>query len=69
MATEKYIQVGMTAMRDPKTHEFLPAVPLYVKVDDVGEEAEKPMREDFAKLMALKFKQYKAGCEAAGVSV
>lgn len=30
---EKYIQVGVTAMRDPATGEFLPAVPLYIKAD------------------------------------
>lgn len=69
MATEKYIQVGVTAMRDPKTGDFLPAVPLYVKAEDVGEDAEEKMIEDFAKLMALRFKQYKAGCRAAGVSI
>ena len=59
MAKGKYIQVGVTAMRDPKTGDFLPAIPLYVKAEDVGEDAEKPMLEDFAKLMALRMKQYK----------
>ena len=59
MTKEKYIQVGVTAMRDPKTGDFLPAIPLYVKAEDVGEDAEKPMLEDFAKLMALRMKQYK----------
>lgn len=34
---------------------------------DVGEDAEKPMLEDFAKLMALRMKQYKTGCKAAGL--
>ena len=66
MAKGKYIQVGVTAMRDPKTGDFLPAIPLYVKAEDVGEDAEKPMLEDFAKLMALRMKQYKTGCKAAG---
>ena len=56
-------------MRDPKTGVFLPAIPLYVKVEDVGEDAEKPMLEDFAKLMALRMKQYKTGCKAAGVAI
>lgn len=69
MMKEKYIQVGVTAMRDPKTGDFLPAIPLYVKVEDVGEDAEKPMLEDFAKLMALRMKQYKTGCKAAGVAI
>ena len=69
MAKGKYIQVGVTAMRDPKTGDFLPAIPLYVKVEDVGEDAEKPMLEDFAKLMAPRMKQYKTGCKAAGVAI
>ena len=69
MAREKYIQVGVTAMRDPKTGEFLPAVPLYVKAEDVAEDAEAPMIADFAKLMALKFKDYKEGCRKAGVAI
>ena len=69
MAKGKYIQVGVTAMRDPKTGDFLPAIPLYVKVEDVGEDAEKPMLEDFAKLMALRMEQYKTGCKAAGVAI
>ena len=50
MAKGKYIQVGVTAMRDPKTGDFLPAIPLYVKVEDVGEDAEKPMLADFVTL-------------------
>ena len=69
MTKEKYIQVGVTAMRDPKTGDFLPAIPLYVKAEDVGEDAEKPMLEDFAKLMALRMKHYKTGCKAAGVAI
>ena len=31
----EFIQVGMTAMRDPLTGEPLEAVPLYVEVTDV----------------------------------
>ena len=30
---EKYIQVGFTALRDPATGDFLPAVPLYIKAE------------------------------------
>ena len=69
MAQDSYVQDGVTALRDPKTGDFLPAIPLYVKVEDVGEDAEKPMLEDFAKLMALRMKQYKTGCKAAGVAI
>lgn len=69
MAKGKYIQVGVTAMRDPKTGDFLPAIRCESKRKDVGEDAEKPMLEDFAKLMALRMKQYKTGCKAAGVAI
>ncbi len=31
-----FIQIGTTAMRDPGTGDFLPSVPLYVKVDDAA---------------------------------
>lgn len=34
---EKFIQVGFTALRDPATRAFLPAVPLYIKADDSTE--------------------------------
>lgn len=30
----KFIQIGMTALRDPGTGEFLPAVPLYIREED-----------------------------------
>lgn len=28
---EDFIQIGFTALRDPVTRDFLPAVPLYIK--------------------------------------
>lgn len=31
-----YIQVGVTALRDPVTGEYLPAVPLYIREEDRG---------------------------------
>ncbi len=66
---EKYIQVGVTALRDPATGEFLPAVPLYIKAEDGAEEAEEKLIEDIGKLMAERIRRYKAACEAAGVSM
>lgn len=32
---EGFVQVGVTAMRDPVTMEFLPSVPIYVAEEDV----------------------------------
>ncbi|MDY4009931.1 MAG: hypothetical protein SOY94_13915 [Candidatus Limiplasma sp.] len=66
---EKYIQVGVTALRDPATGEFLPAVPLYIKAEDGVEEAEEKLIEDIGKLMAERIRRYKAACKAANVSI
>lgn len=67
--TEKYIQVGVTALRDPATGEFLPAVPLYIKAEDGAEEAEEKLIEDLGKLFAQRIKAYKDGCRKAGIEV
>ena len=66
---EKYIQVGVTALRDPATGEFLPAVPLYIKAEDGAEEAEEKLIEDIGKLMAERIRRYKAACKATNVSI
>ena len=34
MEKERFIQVGFTALRDPRTGGYLPAVPMYVKAED-----------------------------------
>lgn len=68
---EKFIQVGVTALRDPATGEMLPAVPLYVKVED-GETKEaltEPLAEGIAHLLALRMKQYIDGCKAQGIAI
>lgn len=53
----EFIQVGVTAMRDPKTGELLNQVPLYVEVID-GEEPELPEfdRKQFARDFMMKFR-------------
>lgn len=66
---EKFIQVGVTALRDPATGEFLPAVPLYIKAEDGAEESEEKLIGDIGKLMAQRIRAYKAACAAAGVSI
>lgn len=60
-----YIQVGVTAMRDPLTGDFLPAVPLYVR----GEDAPKiSMPESSAQgvleQLAARFAEYQNACTA-----
>ena len=58
---EKYIEVGMTALRDPATGGFLPAVPLYIKADDRTLEARQSLIDDIGRLFALQMKQYLDG--------
>ena len=65
---EKYIQVGVTARRNPATGEFLPAVPLYIKAEDGAEAGEEKLIEDIGKLLAERMRRYKAACAAAGVA-
>ena len=66
---EKYIQVGVTALRDPATGGFLPAVPLYIKAEDGAEEAEEKLISDICKLLALRMKKNMEGCKKAGVDI
>lgn len=66
---EEYIQVGFTAMRDPDTGGFLPAVPLYIKNEGNAAEARDKMFEDFGKLLAQRIRLYKEGCREAGEAV
>lgn len=65
---EKYIQVGVTALRDPASGGFLPEVPLYVRAEDVATEAEEKLIGDIGKLLAHRIKAYQDGCRKAGVS-
>ena len=55
-----YIQIGTTALRDPGTGDFLPAVPLYIRAED-RELVQVPVicGEDLARTLAEKFKAYK----------
>ena len=68
-----YIQVGVTAMRDPVTKEFLPAVPIYVKAKDAPKVA-PAMRDgelmglnDLARYLGDEFKKYMDGLKAIGL--
>ena len=66
---EKYIQIGFTALRDPATGDFLPAVPLYIKAEDAAEGAEEELLKDFAALAAERIRRYRERCAAEGVTV
>lgn len=69
MAKPEYIQVGVTALRDPKTGGHLPAVPLYIRADDSARAAEEALVADVAKLLAQRMKRYQDECAKAGVPV
>ena len=66
---ESYIEIGATALRNPYTGGFLPAVPLYVKAEDLMLEAEERFIADIGNLFALRIKAYMDACEEAGVEV
>ena len=72
MAKEKnetFIQVGFTALRDPASGGYLPAVPLYIKAEDGAEEAEQGLIDDIGNLLARRMKAYVDGCKEAGVAL
>ena len=61
----EYIQVGVTAMRDPITGGFLPSVPLYIRAED-REKVETPVFDDSViQGLKEKFAAYKKAERAA----
>ena len=68
MAEEKYIQIGVTALRGPGG-EFLPAVPLFIQADDSAQAGEEKLVQDVGRLLALRMKAYIDGCKAEGITV
>jgi len=58
---QKFIEVGITALRDPKTGGFLPAVPVYIEATEAATEAEAAMINDIGRVFADKMKQYIEG--------
>ena len=67
MNQEHFIQVGVTALRDPATGDFLPAVPLYIKAEGGAAIAEEKLIRDIGSLLAERMRRYEAACRAAGV--
>jgi hypothetical protein len=70
--SEKYVQIGFTALRDPATGEFLPAIPLYANVNDLGgtgtsglASAEEKALRDVGAIFASKMKRYIDGGKVA----
>lgn len=67
----EYIQIGVTALRDPVTGDYLPAVPLYIREDDRGKVHAPIPSEDseLGKTLAGLMRQYMDGCKAAGIEI
>lgn len=61
----EYIEVGFTALRDPATGEFLPAVPLYIEKTSAAVADEAALVKDLGKLFAKKIQPYMENAEAA----
>lgn len=55
---KQFIQVGFTAMREPGTGNFLPAVPLYIEADEETTAAESEMIDDISKVFADHMRRY-----------
>ena len=64
---EEYLQIGVTALRDPTTGEYLPAVPLYIRAEDNAAAEEQHLIDDIGNLLAKRIKKYMDGCKEAGV--
>lgn len=71
-----FVQCGVTALRDPATGGFLPAVPLYIEVDASEIEprtglaaSEEKLCFDIGQVMAEKFGAYVNGCRREGVRI
>ena len=54
----EFIEVGVTATRDPRTGEFYPPVPLFIRSDDVAEKSAQGMVDAIVPLFADRFRQY-----------
>ena len=66
---EEYLQIGVTALRDPTTGEYLPAVPLYIRAEDNAAAEEQHLIDDIGNLLAKRIKKYMDGCREAGAAV
>ena len=69
MKDEKYIQIGVTALRDPGTGEYLPAVPLFIRADDSAAAGEESLIQDIGALLADRMRCYIDGCRANGAKI
>lgn len=65
----RYIQIGVTGLRDPRTREYLKCVPLYVEATEGMIEGERQLIADIGGVLAEKYREYVEACEKAGATV
>ena len=64
----QFVQVGVTACRDPKTGGFLHSVPLYIERSDLEQHpTEVPDLSDIGRLLAGKMRDYIDACKKEGL--
>jgi hypothetical protein len=66
---ERFIQVGVTALRNPLTGGFFPAVPLYIEATDEAVAAENRLLDNIGGVLAQRYEEYLNGCKDAGVAL
>lgn len=69
MKRDQFIQIGVTALRDERTGEFLPAVPLYIEADDTAAAQVESLQRDLGKLFADRMRRYIEECKAKGIDI
>lgn len=69
MARAKFIQVGVTSVRDPATGNMIQATPLYVKVKDGAEVINENLVEAVGSVFAHQMRDYIKSCQEAGVEI
>lgn len=69
METKRFMQIGVTALRDPLTGGFQKPVPLYIEADAMAEESRERLMSDIGKVFAKKFAQYVSATKEAGVVI
>ena len=66
---EKYMQIGVAALRNPATGEFYPSFPLFMRKSDEAISSRERAIQGIAQIFADKIRQYEAECKRAGVAI
>ena len=67
MKEQGFIQIGVTAARDPITGKYLPPVPLYIEGDDSATASAENLERDIGRLLADRMRRYIEECRSLGI--